>query len=743
MVSMGFLNDLIYAQAEGKALPMHPKLTGLDPTSTYSPGAGTSESKISNHSAKRHLEAYGGSESIDWVATCVDYYAETVASATFHLEDADGDRVYLEHSGLVPDDGKIADFTLQTLFSKPNPYMEWDEFIHLLIVDYLLVGNAYWYKYGTDELGKPLALYRLAPAYVDIIPDSWGPKSYEYQPPGVTEPLKINPEDIVHFRRPNPHNHYYGMGLVKAGGRMFDIEIALTDTQASYYENKAEPSLIISSARRIPRDVRNKLYSSFRSRFSGSSRTGELMVLEAGLSADTISPGAKDALFDVLTRASRDRIFAMFRISPLLLGIVDESAVSNDPEVAQRIFDNKVMKPFMDRLADRITKGLLEPWGYRMVFDYHYTVPEAELLKMGGNLAAMPGIKVKEIRKMLYEGGLVDEIETGDEALDEYVLNLPGDDMDKNGQGGIADRNLPGEAGRPPLPENTRGFGTPGVAGGSSGRSVKALNETPTLDDILNRLNSINNAARPELEEGKAEEKLTGSQYPADPLEREREEEIDELAREIRSEILDIMHTVERDLLDHNEGKSFNPKTLVSRLRNSTAWSKFTTRMERLLKESARKAVNIAALQYFEAYGTSATADVDYTKVVDGLVHREEGLGGIAENLKQDVIDKVAAAIKQDASKEDIDRLVRSILEKWRNSHAETIALSEAVTYYNEGALSVLEQAGNSRVVVLDGHDFDQPCRDADGSIWTIIEARKSLIEHPRCRRAFVPLASI
>lgn len=68
-----------------------------------------------------------------------------------------------------------------------------------------------------------LALYRLAPSYVKIKPGSYGPKSYEYQPPGAKDPIYLDPADVIHFRRPNPHSAYYGLGVIQAAGRAMDL----------------------------------------------------------------------------------------------------------------------------------------------------------------------------------------------------------------------------------------------------------------------------------------------------------------------------------------------------------------------------------------------------------------------------------------------------------------------------------------------------------------------------------------
>jgi phage portal protein BeeE len=120
-----------------------------------------------------------------------------------------------------PDRGEIGPIALYNLLDQPNPYMDYEELISLLIIDILLVGNAYWYKWGQNEQGQPLALYRLAPPYVKIKPGDLGPAGYEYTVPdiGQKKPLKMKLNEVLHFKLPNPHDPYYGLGVIQGGTR--------------------------------------------------------------------------------------------------------------------------------------------------------------------------------------------------------------------------------------------------------------------------------------------------------------------------------------------------------------------------------------------------------------------------------------------------------------------------------------------------------------------------------------------
>ena len=251
-----------------------------------------------------------------------------------------------------------------------------------------------------------------------------------------------------------------------------------------------------------------KLKAQLRSRTAGPQNAGELLVLEAGLNATTLSPSARDSLFEELTHLTRDRIFAMFRASPKLFGYTDQSAGSDKVSDARREFDTYVMRPFMDKLQRLISIGLTQAWGVDFDIEYRYTVPPEELLKNASLLAAIPGVKPRELRRYLAPIGIPES--SGDAEVDEMILNMPGPEMDEDGEGGFADRNLVGEKGRPPKGENTRSLGQAASRAGAK-----------ALDDILAEFKEVEAKAmlaRPDTSETGGAPRIARRESPRGPL---------------------------------------------------------------------------------------------------------------------------------------------------------------------------------------------------------------------------------
>lgn len=228
-------------------------------------------------------------------------------------------------------------------------------------------------------------------------------------------------------------------------------------------------------------------------------------------------------------------------------------------------------------------------------------------------------------------------------------------------------------------------------------------------------------------------------QRPSDSLRGDREAAVDTQVAELTAGIKRAVTNLERSLLDEAEktldGKAIGDR-LRSRLRKSDAWATFMATFSGLIEKAAARSISAAVMQQ-SRLGNTPEEEIDYDALAREIVYRSGGVRKITQNLKNEIGQKVAKALKEGQTKADVDAAIREAIDFWRESHAETVALTEATHAYNEGTLTVAELTGHTHVYVFDGDDHDEPCQQANGQVWTIDEARSKRLEHPRCRRAF------
>ncbi len=447
---------------EGKAAPGRAVIPGSrkDAPEVYGAHMGrTSGSRFAASSAKRQLEAYGSGtdKAMDWVADCMGVIAETAAHAAWHLEDYDGKTVPRTRAEAEPG-ARLADPWLVQLLEEPNGYQSWEEVIELFVIDRYITGDGFLYKRGDDGHGRPLQLLRLPPQHVEVVPGDKGElvKHYEYKAPGKVA-VEIPPEKVIHWKGANPHDSYRGAGIIAMGPRIFDGEIALTETKASYYENGARLEGVLEAEQAISESNAAKLRRQFAGIYAGAKQAFQVAVLGRGLTYKPIQSDATKAEFGLMSDQSRDRILALFRVPKVMLGLGNETSSTTTPAEERRNFDNKRMRPILNTLQTLLTKELTADFGLQLKIDYEYQMPIEDQFKLGGEFAAVPGVLVKEVRRQFNLKPLREEMEDEDKAkkIEETVLNMP-DPLGAD-KGGTPDRPLPGEGqkgGRPPKGEN-------------------------------------------------------------------------------------------------------------------------------------------------------------------------------------------------------------------------------------------------------------------------------------------------
>lgn len=430
------------------------------PVPAFSIG-GRSTRRLGGGNQRRYMQTYGGEDAIDWVMDCVDLYAQTGSNASYYFHEPLDPGA---NTGSVkPTPVESAPQDLINLFDRPNPYMEYTELFELSIIDLLVAGEFFWLKFknGNDpaspQYGKPLGLYRLSPALVEIVlDDNDKPEYVEWRAPGRTgTPIRFKPQDIVHVRKPNPHDQWRGLSMIAASPLAYDIELAVTEAMKNYYDNGTWASGVLESDRTVPPSTWRKIKAQFRQLYQGKQAAGEVVMLERGLKYSPVAATGKDAAYKDVSDLSMRRIAKAFKVPMPLLGEVGSSDRQAVRE-SQRIFDNKVMRPFLNRIQRQVSLQLTQAWGLDYYVDYEYVMPIEDKLDLGEKMGTIPGILVKEIRNQvdlqpLAELGIADG-----KAIDETVLNMPVEDT--GGGPGQANRPIGSEAGRPPKGENVPNF---------------------------------------------------------------------------------------------------------------------------------------------------------------------------------------------------------------------------------------------------------------------------------------------
>lgn len=442
---------------EGKAVQSQ---YGRGAARLFGSGSHAGSGPFSAAAAKTHLSAYAGSQAIDLVFGCCNVIAETASSASYELLNEAGKPLALDRSE-AEEYARLAPLDLIELLRRPNPWQTWDDLLEELVIDYLLTGDFFIYKFGVeDEFGiapgeRPVALYRLSPDRVTVLTgDEVGRDAeliggYRYEVPGKeSTPAVYEPSDVIQLRRPNVHSPYRGAGIIAGAPTLFDLELALAQSKEAYFRNGARLSGVLESDRSVPDNLIGKLKREFNGLFSGAGAAGMTAVLSAGVKYRTIQSNAQESEMTAITEGTAKRVIAMFRVPKGKLGMEG----GENPAEEGREFSNGMMRPLLNRIENIISQRLTEPgWGIKFHIPYEYQMPIEEQIKLAGTYATLPGATIRVVREKAGLPPLHEELEDKAEAkkIEEIVLGLPGQEASTD--------NLPGEPGHPPRAEKKSG----------------------------------------------------------------------------------------------------------------------------------------------------------------------------------------------------------------------------------------------------------------------------------------------
>lgn len=168
---------------------------------------------------------------------------------------------------------------LTDLLHDVNPYLNGFDTTTLRVLWGELTGNAYMLKlHGNGKSAPPTELWPLPPQWVWIKPsrENWI-DGYIYGRQ-VQDQTMFEPDEVIHFRRPNPRDQFYGLGKVEAGWSAININAADHEMDQALADNHARPdyAIIIEGA---TGDQLDRLDSQIRQKFRGSKKAGQFLSL--------------------------------------------------------------------------------------------------------------------------------------------------------------------------------------------------------------------------------------------------------------------------------------------------------------------------------------------------------------------------------------------------------------------------------------------------------------------------------
>jgi HK97 family phage portal protein len=289
------------------------------------------------------------------------------------VAEAAGSLPFLLYDGAA----EIDDHPLLKLLEKPNPRQSGADLLETLTGHLLLAGNAYAEAVALD--GELRELFALRPDRMSVVPDSSGwPAAYEYAANGRVVRFTQDGEGIppiLHIAQFHPLDDHYGFAPLEAAQTSLDLHNQASAWNKALLDNAARPSGALvyknDNGSNLSEEQFERLRDELAANFSGAGNAGRPLLLEGGLSWQSMSLSPKDMDFLELKHGAAREIALAFGVPPMLLGIPGDNTYSNYRE-ANLAFWRQTVLPLAGRIASALGGWLAPQWeeGLRLGFDH-------------------------------------------------------------------------------------------------------------------------------------------------------------------------------------------------------------------------------------------------------------------------------------------------------------------------------------------------------------------------------------
>ncbi len=326
----------------------------------------------------------------------------------------------LQHVAGAEDFEELEEHPLLDLLQNVNDHENSFELKELTSVMLDMTGNAYWLL-ERDKLSVPTKLFVLRSQYIRIIPDRERfIKGYWYgynNAWGVDTRLELEPEEVIHFKYPNPLDPWYGMGCAQAAAYAIESNELREKFVLATMNNMARPDLIVKylEGELDPRE-RQAVEREWNTLFRGAKNAGKVKVTDFRYEVDKIGWTPEELDFNKGEDWILKKICSVF---PVPLGLVDSSQISRAPRSGMEGSDLYMATfntlPRCTRLEEKLNEQLCPLYDERLFLAFDNPVPKDRVMQNNEDQQRLASFQttVNEIRKREGE----DEVEWGDRPI--------------------------------------------------------------------------------------------------------------------------------------------------------------------------------------------------------------------------------------------------------------------------------------------------------------------------------------
>lgn len=294
------------------------------------------------------------------------------------------------------DDKEVDQHSLLTLLKRPNPTQSGNEMFTVAYAFDLLAGNTYYERVMVTG-NRIQEMHVLRPDRMKVVPGRFGlPQRMEYTV-GGQEPVKFDVDpitgmsDVLHVKRFNPLDDWYGQSPLEAMGMSVDSHNEATRWNYALLRNGARPSgaleyptgnLDDKEFERLKSEITENYGGGYADQRPGTlGKQGRPMLLQGGLKWVQMMLNQMEMDWAAGKEVSAREIALGFKVPEQLVGVQGHQTYNNYREARMALYEDAVL-PLVQRHVEAITNWM-------------QTVPEFEGLRLAYDEDRIPALALR------------------------------------------------------------------------------------------------------------------------------------------------------------------------------------------------------------------------------------------------------------------------------------------------------------------------------------------------------------
>jgi HK97 family phage portal protein len=331
---------------------------------------------------------------LSWVQIAVSRTAEFAATVPFSVKRREGERLV-----------DIPNHPFEALIMRPNPLQSRAELLVGLLSYLLLNGNAFAWLNRKSRDAAPDELWIIPTRQINPVPDGrLFLRGYTYDPLDGGALVPLEPWEVMHLKRYNPHSWFWGLSPLEALAQVAHGDLAQQKWNTNLFaKDNAKLPGALTFADNIPDPIWKKMQEELRQNHGGTARN--LLMLRAtgpgGVNWVPMAMSHGDMEFLQGRQFTKEEIFSLY--APGLSSILAVNATEANSKAGKDTFRELAIWPLLTALAEKITNDILPAYGPGLVGVFDDVRMKDRALELAEQDAFARVHTIDEVREKFYE----------------------------------------------------------------------------------------------------------------------------------------------------------------------------------------------------------------------------------------------------------------------------------------------------------------------------------------------------